>query len=342
MPYWSVYMSYESEMVFSGNTRYPQSHGSTIVETPRGDLLVAWYAGSREKGDDVVILTSRKAGGDGSWEDPEIAADTPGKPEGNPVLFRPGPDSLVLFYQTIHGSGEGTTTKTTGWTTCDIKYKLSTDDGASWGPDNWVRREWGYVIRTKPLQIEGRTVLPTHDEVSWASLVMLGDVKGIVPWTTSNIVSTGEGFKSGNIEPTISLLRDGTLLMYMRSGSRTCVWQSRSRDGGLTWTSPVNTSLPNPDSAIELVGLADGRIMLALNNSSENRNPLSVAISEDDCETWLGFRDLENGPGSFSYPAAIQTDDGLVHITYTYKREGIKHVAMDPAWATDDSKFGDQ
>ncbi|MBU7004272.1 MAG: exo-alpha-sialidase [Theionarchaea archaeon] len=328
---------YESEMIFSGTKRYPQSHGSTIVETPGGDLLAAWYAGSREKGDDVVILTSRKAA-EGTWSVPEVAADTPGKPEGNPVLYSPGSKSLVLFYQTIHGGGEGATTKTTGWTTCDIKYRTSRDDGASWGPDNWVRREWGYVIRTKPLCIGNRILLPTHDEINWSSLVMFGDVG--LTWNQSNIVSTGEGFKKGNIEPAIVELGDGTLLMYMRSGSRTCTWQSRSSDGGLKWTPPTRTPLPNPDSAVEFCGLGDGRIVLVLNNSPETRNPLSIAISEDDCETWLGFRALEDGPGSFSYPAAIQTEDGQIHITYTYKREGIKHVAIDPAWITADPGRG--
>jgi predicted neuraminidase len=164
---------------------------------------------------------------------------------------------------------------------------------------------------------------------------MLGDVGST--WTESNSVDTGEGFKKGNIEPAIVELGDGTLLMYMRSGSRTCIWQSRSSDGGSKWTPPTRTPLPNPDSAVEFCRLGDGRIVLALNNSPETRNPLSIAISEDDCQTWLGFRDLEDGPGSFSYPAAIQADDGLIHITYTYKREGIKHVAIAPAWITDDS-----
>jgi predicted neuraminidase len=41
---------------------------------------------------------------------------------------------------------------------------------------------------------------------------------------------------------------------------------------------------------------------------------------------------LENEPGAeFSYPAIIQTGDQPVHITYTWKRQRIKQVIIDPA-----------
>jgi predicted neuraminidase len=40
---------------------------------------------------------------------------------------------------------------------------------------------------------------------------------------------------------------------------------------------------------------------------------------------------LESEPGEYSYPAVIQSADGHVHITYTWKRERVRHVTIDPA-----------
>jgi predicted neuraminidase len=320
----------ESEMIFGGTKRYPSSHGSTIVETSEHDLLAAWYAGSREKGDDVVILSSKKDKGKADWRNPVVIADTPGEPEGNPVLLAQG-GRILFFYQTIHGGGEGRTTQTTGWTTCDIKYRESLDDGESWGEDNPLRTEWGYVIRTKPLVVDGRILLPTQSEVEWNSLVMIGEEDG-TRWRESNVIDTGEGFKKGNIEPALVELTDGRILMYMRSGSNSCIWHSISQDRGLNWSPPAPTDLPNPNSAIDLLRLRSGRIALAFNNTSQGRTPLTIALSDDDCQSWLAFRDIEDGPGEYSYPAFIQSSDDLIHLTYTYRREGIKHVTLEESW----------
>jgi predicted neuraminidase len=39
---------------------------------------------------------------------------------------------------------------------------------------------------------------------------------------------------------------------------------------------------------------------------------------------------LEKDPGEYSYPAIIQTADGMVHITYTWKRLRVRHLMIDP------------
>jgi alpha-L-rhamnosidase len=49
------------------------------------------------------------------------------------------------------------------------------------------------------------------------------------------------------------------------------------------------------------------------------------------------LEDEPGAPNGFSYPAVIQASDGLVHITYTWRREKIKHVVVDPTKLVTDS-----
>ncbi|HPQ16744.1 MAG TPA: exo-alpha-sialidase, partial [Bryobacteraceae bacterium] len=87
------------------------------------------------------------------------------------------------------------------------------------------------------------------------------------------------------------------------------------------------TTLPNPNSGIDAVALADGRIVLIYNHTEKGRSPLNAAVSRDG-ENWNTFLTLESEPGEFSYPAVIQAADGTVHITYTWNRKKIKHLEI--------------
>jgi predicted neuraminidase len=76
--------------------------------------------------------------------------------------------------------------------------------------------------------------------------------------------------------------------------------------------------------------LKDGRHLLVYNHTAKGRTPLNVAVTRDG-QKWEAAHVLESEPGEYSYPAIIQTADGLVHITYTWRRQRIKHVVIDPA-----------
>jgi predicted neuraminidase len=95
--------------------------------------------------------------------------------------------------------------------------------------------------------------------------------------------------------------------------------------------------LPNPNAGTDAVTLANGRQLLVYNHTvrkgerPRGREMLNVAVSTDG-KDWKAALILENTQeAEFSYPAVIQTADGLVHITYTWKRQRVKHVVVEPA-----------
>src|SRR5690606_13451912 len=113
---------------------------------------------------------------------------------------------------------------------------------------------------------------------------------------------------------------------------------NRSTDGGRSWSDLEETNLPNNNSGIEALTLADGRHLLLYNHIGGDRqdgwgkrNILNLAISQDGIH-WEAVAFIEKEEkGEFSYPAMIQTRDGLVHMTYTWNRQKIKHLVVDPA-----------
>jgi predicted neuraminidase len=138
-----------------------------------------------------------------------------------------------------------------------------------------------------------------------------------------------DGVSQGAIQPTI--LKHGEKLQILcRNRTAGPLWQSWSDDGGKTWSKFELTNLPHPGSGIDGVTLSDGRQLLVYNHTVRGRTPLNVAVSTDG-KKWDAALVLENTPGEYSYPAVIQTPDGLVHITYTWKRQRVKHVVVDPA-----------
>ena len=90
------------------------------------------------------------------------------------------------------------------------------------------------------------------------------------------------------------------------------------------------TALPNPSAGIDALRLADGRFLLVYNPTTSGRDRLEIAVSADG-KAWGRAVVLEDSPGEHSYPAMIQARDGRVHVTYTWKRERIRHVVVDPA-----------
>ena len=321
----------EGELIYPLDDKpTPQCHASTIVQTHSG-LAAAWFGGKREGNADVGIWVSRRV--DGQWSKPVEAANGV-QPDGtrypcwNPVLFQPKDGPLMLFYKVGPSPSR--------WWGMLI---TSADDGKTWSPQRRLGEndKIGHLIgpvKNKPIQLpDGSILCPASTEhrgwrVNFERTKDLGK-----SWEVIGPINDGRQF--GAIQPSILQYADGKMQVLCRS-RQGVIAESWSEDGGTTWGKMTATNLPNPNAGTDAVTLRDGRQLLVYNHTvrggafPSGRAMLNVAISSD-AKGFVPVLTLERAQGEYSYPAVIQTTDGKVHATYTYRRQAVKHVVLDPA-----------
>ncbi len=78
----------ETYRVFGPEHPGQYKHPASITQLTNEDLYIAYYGGSAEYGDDTAVYGSRLKVGKTKWTEPKVIADTPGRGEGNPVVFQ--------------------------------------------------------------------------------------------------------------------------------------------------------------------------------------------------------------------------------------------------------------
>jgi predicted neuraminidase len=313
-----------SEFLFD-TAPFPSVHASTIVDT-KGGLVAAWFGGTRESAADVGIWVSRHV--DGTWTTPVeaangVQADDTRHPCWNPVLFVMPDGTLSVFYKV------GPTPRT-WWG----MQRVSRDLGATWSEARRLPDGVLGPVKNKPVRLADGTIVSgssTESDSSpsvWRVHFELSTDQGR-SWSIVRPPAATGGREPDAIQPSLLQHRDGTLQAIGRSRSGR-IFETRSTDGGRTWSPVSLTPLPNPDAGTDAVTLRDGRHLVVYNHTPKGRTPLNVALSKDGA-AWEAALVLEREPGEYSYPAVIQAADGRVHITYTWKREKIRHVVVDPA-----------
>jgi predicted neuraminidase len=308
-----------AEMIFD-QAPFEQCHASTILELSNGDLLASWFGGKHEKDKSVEIWLSRKPNG-GKWSAPLQITNYPEVPTWNPVLFRDAMGKVWLFFKIGPNERE--------WIGA---YRTSTDDAKTWSDVVYMPAGLLGPIRCKPITLaDGSILSPTSVEAykTWTGWIERSTDGGNT-WTIHGPL-VYKNVREGLIQPTVWQAKNGNIRALLRSTEEIgAIVESTSTDGGRTWGTVTKTSLPNPDAGIDAVKMKDGRVALIFNNTATARTPLNLAFSDDDGKTWGTPYVLEDEPGEFSYPAIIQGRDGKLQITYTWKRQRIKHVTVDP------------
>lgn len=342
---------------------FPQCHSATIEENSEGDLVAAFFGGTKERHPDVCIYVCRKRRGETVWSEPELVADgvfnevnraaysekdvadgVERKACWNPVLYQvPGGD-LLLFYKIGSSVADWT-----GW------LVRSKDGGSTWGRPEALPEGFLGPIKNKPVMVDGRLISPSStEEGGWKlhfelsddggkTWRMVGPIPAEMALRTQYIRPDGLAGDSTKLEPLVTIqptilkLADGRLqaLARTRNGFMAVTY---SEDKGETWSRvKLMKNLPQNNSGVDAVTLADGRHWLIYNHlytvpGTEKgwRTPLDIAQSADGSE-WQHILCLEDAPiGQYSYPSIIQDRDGMIHVIYTWRRERVKYMKIDP------------
>lgn len=298
---------------------FPQCHASTIEETPSG-LVAAWFGGTEERNPDVEIWVSLHR--EGQWSDPVSVADGVQEdgtrhPCWNPVLLW-YQNRLLLFYKVGPSPSEW-------WG----MLKVSLDAGKTFSPATRLPDGILGPIKNKPIVLtNGRIVSGSSSEHDGWRLHVEWSDDGGATWKQTGPLNEKDELES--IQPALLQLPDGRLQMVCRSRSSGHITTAYSDDQGETWSQLSELSLPNPNSGIDAVTLSGGSHALVYNHTARGRSPLNLVLSNNGQDWQAGLILAQEQRAEFSYPAIIQTNDGMLHITYTWKRQKIRHVVVDP------------
>mgnify|MGYP002633531797 CR=1 FL=1 len=363
----------EGELIFPLQGQHV--HGSSIVELPNGDMLTCWFQGSGErKANDVVINGSRLKKGSKKWGEVFVMADTPGQPDCNPVLFLNMQNTLFLAWVVVQANEwetsllkfrtsidyENSEAPIWNWQDIillkpgeefaeEIKNKFKENEGpemawAAYAPmyekkimdaaKEPKKRETGWMTRIHPLILEsGKILLPLYSDGYNVSIVAISDDGGDNWHESLPIVG------KGNIQPSFVQKEDGTIVAFMRdSGDEPGrIMIAESTDDGDSWSFAKDSDIPNPGASIDAIKLKSGNWLLIYNDVEDGRYSFAAALSDDEGTNWKWKKNIEKSKGeSFHYPSVIQSNDGKIHLTYSYflkgERKSIKHVSFDEEW----------
>lgn len=306
----------------------PSAHASTLTILPDGKLMAAWYAGSREGAKDVAIFTSilKKSG----WSEPVklVTRETVAgavlaqvRKIGNPVLFTVN-NKVWLWFVSV-GIG--------GWAGSQINL-MQSDDGEKWTkPRRLVTSPFfniSTLVRTRPVFLENNEIgLPISQEsfVKFSEFLRLNaDGKILMKSRMPNPSTLQPAVLVENQKAAHAFLRD-----HDENGLHR-VRHAKTGDGGTSWQALPPTDIPNINNSLAVLKLPSGAWLLVGNDN--HRDILSAWVSNDFGKTWHFRRIIEKGDGEYSYPFLLMDSDGRIHLSYTWRRQTIRHMVFSEAW----------
>ena len=340
---------------FASHESTPEVHSATAIELDNNDIMAFWYGGLREGHKDVMIYQNiwhnktKQWGKERSLISRNFTRDSTFRyirKLGNPVVTR-GPDkSIWLFYVSVSVGG---------WAGSSINLTQSHDDGKSWSPPKRLISSpflnLSTLIKGTPIHYTDGTIgLPVYHELvgKFGELLKLNAQGEVI-----DKIRMSWGHTS--LQPVIftTSVNDAVAMMRYQGSAPKRILTQTSNDSGLNWTPVEKSKLPNPGAGIIGLVLETQELLLAFNNDEEEREDMSLATSNDQGKTWKLSQVIEENRlpepdknQQFSYPWLLQTQNGNIHLLYTWHKNHIKHLIFNAAWlhkaSTVDTTQGEQ
>ena len=330
----------------------PHMHAASALSTRDGRLAAFWYGGSAEGARDVSIYMSTHVGD--RWTEQKAVVTREGveaalgrhiRKLGNASVIRQPDGRLWMFFVTVSVGG---------WAGSSINLIESRDDGRTWSaPRRLVTSPFlnvSTLVRSNPFRYaDGSIGLPAYHEFvgKFAELIRI-DPEGRVIGKTR--LSTGRRA----LQPDVVVMDDARAVLLLRNAGQAPrhVLRATTDDAGKSWTAPVDIDMPNPDSAIDALALDGNRMLAVLNDGAQNRERLTLALSDNQGLDWRPLLTLAdsskgvpgqatNGHHEYSYPWIMLGADGLYHVLFTWNRERIRHVAFNQRWLDRQARLSD-
>ena len=311
----------------------PRNSEGDIIELKDGRLCLIYTRFTGGSGDHAAAdLAMRISGDEGkSWSDDVIVVKRPGGLNVMSVsLLRLENGQIALFYL-----------RKTSVEDCRPVMCISTDEAATWSePAICITDEIGYYVLNNDRAVQllsGRIILP----VAWhqgpgqprdsAGIIMcyLSDDNGRTFRRSKDSFKgyAPDGQRITVQEPGIVELKDGRLMMFMRTNAES-QYIAYSQDGGETWSKARSSALISPLSPASIKRIPWSGDLLCVwndhsgvhNYSKGRRTPLCLAISKDEGVTWSKSGIVESNPdGWYCYTA----------ITFVKNRALLAYCAGD-------------
>ena len=166
-------------------------------------------------------------------------------------------------------------------------------------------------LRCKPLVLDdGRWLFFNYDQLTDRYGYMLSDDEG----KTFTRHYGAEKLSTSYDESMAYQRLDGSVRMLSRNRLRD-IAESTSCDRGLSWSKAKLTGIDSPDTRFFISRTPSGRVVLINNDMKEQRERMSIWLSDDDGDSWKYKKLVDDPTHHLTYPDA-DFYDGKIYLVY--------------------------